>query len=527
MAMYWEKRIEKLNDNVFKDAEEYVKELREIYDSEIDKIQEKIYSHLTKLQAEAGGISLYEAKKLLNNKELDLFKMGLDEFRKKSQEFITPDIERELNIVSRRVRISRLQAMEIELKKTVSNLMSREEKGLFIHLEKTYENKFYKELYELQRITGYGKVQGVNKNLLETILNNPWTSDGKEFSERIWGRGDRLVNSLTDNLTRDVARGASPDESIKNIAKEFDASKANAGRLVMTETAAISSKATLDSYKELGVERYEILATLDLKTSEICRNQDNKVYDIKDYMIGITAPPFHPNCRTTTVPYFDDDIQKRLDAEVGRMARDVETGKSVRVESLNYKEWHEKYVVDKKYKKGYNINNSDGEKSMIDINIDCFTNCLLDRSTKEEIDTIVEKINPKNKDLKDWNFNWNKPYNEGYSVKALKVLGLDDIQGLIATKIDLDGGVYINIVESAPHNIGHNGKYEGVGAHLFAIACKEARDNGMDFVYFDAKTNLIQYYKEKLGASQIGSTQRMFIDGNAFEELIETYFKEG
>lgn len=82
-------------------------------------------------------------------------------------------------------------------------------------------------------------------------------------------------------------------------------------------------------------------------------------------------------------------------------------------------------------------------------------------------------------------------------------------------------------MESSIQNHGDDKKYSGVGAHLFAIACKEAKDNGIDFIYFDAKTNLIGYYREKLGAVQIGNSQRMFIDSEAFELLINTYFKEG
>ncbi|SUB74395.1 NAD(+)--arginine ADP-ribosyltransferase EFV [Peptoniphilus indolicus] len=338
MRMDWEKRIEKLNENVFRESEEYVKGIRKIYDFEVNKIQDKIYNHLTKLQAEAGGISLFEAKKMLNDKELSLFKMDMDEFMKKSKGSITPEIERELDIISHRVRISRLQAMELELKKTVANLMSKEDKGLFNHLGKTYEKRYYNELYELHRIVGYSNFQSIDKGTLKTILKTPWTSDGNEFSNRIWERGNKLVNSLKDNLTRDIIRGTSPDESIKNIAKEFETSKYSAARLVMTETAAINSKAVQDSYKKLGVEKYEIIATLDLKTSQICRDMDGRVFEYKDYKIGITAPPFHPNCRTTTVPYFDD-----IDDET-RMIRNPETGKSERIEKLSYGEWYEKYV---------------------------------------------------------------------------------------------------------------------------------------------------------------------------------------
>lgn len=352
---YWDQRIERLNREVFRDSESYVKELRKIYDTETEKIQDSIYSQLLKLQEEAGEISLAEAKKLLNDREKKIFKDSLDDFIKKATGKINVDTERELNIISRRVRISRLQAMEVELKKTVAGLMSREEKGLFAHLGGTYEKRYYKELYELQRITGYKSVQSVNKSELNTFIKNPWTSDGQEFSERIWGRGEKLTTSLRDNLIRDIARGNSPKESARNIQRLFDVSKASASRLVFTETAAVNAKATQDSYEKLGVKQYQILATLDLKTSDICRSMDSKIFDYKDYKIGITAPPFHPNCRSDTVPYFGDEFEKEIDQGIGRMARDPESGISRKVEDLSYKDWYKKYVDgENSEEKGYN-----------------------------------------------------------------------------------------------------------------------------------------------------------------------------
>lgn len=358
MTTYWDKRSLKLSQKEFKDSRAYVEELRKFYDQELDKIKEKIYFHLLKTQDEQGGISLQYAKKLLSDDDLAAFKRGLADFREKSKGTISPEIERELDLISKRVRISRLQAMEIELKKTVASLMTREEKGLFAHLAKTYESRYYQELYGLQRITGYRTIQAVSKNKLETLINTPWTSDGREFSSRIWTRRDKLVLSLRDTLMKDLARGSNLEDAIKSIAKEFETSKANAARLVYTESAAISSQATFDSYKDAGLEYYQILATLDLKTSNICRDMDDKVFPMKDYKVGITAPPFHPNCRSTTVPYFDDDIQREIDQATGRMARDPVTGKSVNVGDLSYKEWYDKYVVDRMYShKKYDISN--------------------------------------------------------------------------------------------------------------------------------------------------------------------------
>ena len=110
-------------------------------------------------------------------------------------------------------------------------------------------------------------------------------------------------------------------------------------RLVETETAYIQERAMLDTYDELGLEQYQICAVLDSKTSEICQDLDGKVFDRKDAKPGITMPPFHCHCRSTTVPY----IEGLLD-DGGRVARDPETGKTVEIPDMTYKEWKEKYV---------------------------------------------------------------------------------------------------------------------------------------------------------------------------------------
>ncbi len=66
---------------------------------------------------------------------------------------------------------------------------------------------------------------------------------------------------------------------------------------------------------------------------------DKQVFEQKDYAVGVTAPPFHPNCRTSTAPYFEDLGSTRA-------ARGAD-GKTYQVPSdMTYKEWHKKYVED-------------------------------------------------------------------------------------------------------------------------------------------------------------------------------------
>ena len=55
--------------------------------------------------------------------------------------------------------------------------------------------------------------------------------------------------------------------------------------------------------KDLDVEELEILATLDSHTSSICRHMDRKRVRVVDAKPGVTVPPFHCYCRSTTIPY--------------------------------------------------------------------------------------------------------------------------------------------------------------------------------------------------------------------------------
>lgn len=292
MTDYWKNRFIKSTKDVFDSDEEYVKEIFKIYESTIEDLDSEIFKLLNSME----DVSMAEAKKLLNKYETRSFKSGLDEFRKASKGFISPDVEKELDIVSRRVRISRLQAMQVSMKSKVASLLNQEQKKLFAHLSNKFTSSYYKDLYELQRITGYKNINSLSKDFVNNILNTSWTNDGENFSDRIWKRKDKLLNTLDTELRQGLITGKRPDEITKVISDKLEVSKSNAKRLVLTESSAIHSQSRKAVYERMGVEKYQIVATLDLRTSHICRDLDGKVFDVKDYERGVTAPPFHAYC---------------------------------------------------------------------------------------------------------------------------------------------------------------------------------------------------------------------------------------
>lgn len=163
----------------------------------------------------------------------------------------------------------------------------------------------------------------------------------------------------------------------------------------------------------------------------------------------------------------------------------------------------------------------------VEVLIDKLTDCLVERKTGKIVETQYKKRTTpiKAKEYKGWNFKWNTTENNGYVIYELFLKDSDIVQGRISLKID--GGVAdVDIVETAPHNYGHEGIYEGVGGHLFAIACQCSLEAGCDgFVAFTSKSNLVEYYMETLNA-QIVSGRKMYIDEEVANILLDKYIRK-
>jgi len=205
--------------------------------------------------------------------------------------------------------------------------------------EKLIKEGYYKSIYEVQKGFGVGtSFAKMDTRAIESIISKPWAPDGSNFSDRIWRDRELLMDQLQKELAQSFIRGDAPDTAISNISKTMDTSKKAAGRLVMTESAYFANEARARAFKELGVGAYQFLATLDMRTSEICQDMDLKIFRLVDMKIGVNWPPLHPWCRSTVVPHFEGNIKQRW-------ARDPKTGKGYYVDGdMPYKEWYNRYI---------------------------------------------------------------------------------------------------------------------------------------------------------------------------------------
>ena len=338
---YWHKRFEQMEDEQYRRSAAYYKNLQEQFRKASNDIQMDIGRWYQRL-ADNNDISLAGAKRLLKKNELDEFHWTVEQYIKAGEEnAVDRRWMKQLENASARHHISYLDAMKLQIQQHAELLSTEYEGGVTDFLHKSYADNYYHSAYEIAKGTGMGSnLARLDDRRIDMVIRKPWAQDGANFSDRIWSNKQKLVNTLHTELSQNIIRGASPQKAIDSLAKTMDVSRSQAGRLVMTESAAIASAAKQDCLKELGVEQYEIVATLDSYTSEICRDMDGKVFAMKDYEVGVTAPPFHPNCRTTTAPYFDDEFT----AGDQRAARG-EDGKTYYVPAdMKYREWEKQFV---------------------------------------------------------------------------------------------------------------------------------------------------------------------------------------
>ncbi|MCL2388621.1 MAG: hypothetical protein FWC89_13900 [Defluviitaleaceae bacterium] len=170
----------------------------------------------------------------------------------------------------------------------------------------------------------------------------------------------------------------------------------------------------------------------------------------------------------------------------------------------------------------------------LDIMIDKLTPCLEKVSTGKILQTtfsIATDSDVSDLAKKGWLFDWTDKELGKANIYKLLVRGDDTIQGLVAAEV-VKNAVYVQIIESAPHNLGANKQYIGVGGHLFAIAIKLSFVNGFGgYIYFDAKNlELANHYSDMLGATRIPARiheYRMEVLEETAMKVIDAYTLEG
>ena len=348
---YWTKRKANLIYEQMDKAEKQADKFDEIYKQSKAYLDKQINKIFDKFQRDY-GLSERDARHVLKNMK---DQKGLNELRKVLEARPNdPNIQRllaDLDSPAYAYRMKRLERLNDDLDRMRESIYHSEKSGSDAFYSDLMKDSYYKATFDLQQQTGLAySFSDLPETEIKRLQGLKWT--GEAYSDRIWSNTGALASSVKDELLVSLMTGRSARATAQVIAERFEVGQNKARRLVRTESAFFHNQMELLSYEDAEITKYKFVAVLDKRTSHICQQHDNKVYNTDDAVPGVNYPPLHPWCRSTTIAYDEDADYSKLE----RRARNPETGKVEYVPAdMSYKEWYDKYVAKDKGK-SYNQN---------------------------------------------------------------------------------------------------------------------------------------------------------------------------
>lgn len=282
-----------------------------------------------------------EARQLLNTLQ---DKTSLDELlqvlKNKDSGINKKELIKELEAPAYQARLERLRQLQNQLDLVMKEVYQQEKTFSTNFYTDLANEAYYRSMFEIQQKSGYGfSFNHVSQKQIDSVLNMNWS--GAHFSKRIWKNTGGLTKALKEELLISLVTGRTERETAQIIAEKFSQGAMAVRRLIRTESNFVSGELNFLAYEEAGIEKYKFLATLDLRTSKICRSLDGKIFLVSERCPGKNCNPMHPWCRSTTVSFISEEVLENMK----RRAYNPETRRTELVPaSMTYGEWYDKYV---------------------------------------------------------------------------------------------------------------------------------------------------------------------------------------
>lgn len=390
-ADYWRGRFSIMADAAQKKADRCVADLEEMYREAEQAVQKDIESWYARFAAN-NGLSLSDARKMLTTGQMDEFRWTVEKYIQVGEQAnLSPEWLKKLENASARFHVSRLEAVQIQIQQQMELLYGNQVDSIDGLLKQVVSNGYTRTAYEVQKQIGLGwDITALDQKKLETLLSKPWTADNKTFRDRCWEGKANLVSGVQTSLTQGLLRGDSSQKITDDVKRRFNVSRYQAGRLVHTETTYFNAASARESYKELGVDKVEIIETLDSHTCDICGPLDGTVIPLSQFEPGVTVPPFHPNCRGTTAPAISPDV-------LGERAARDQDGKVYYVPSnMKFSDWKQSFVQGGS-KAGLTPATTgailEGTRKLEELKADMFPDYLTDKKERKNTQALIDYVN--------------------------------------------------------------------------------------------------------------------------------------
>lgn len=263
-------------------------------------IEEEIYKLYSRYSKD-NRLSYAEANKLLTGSKYKEWRMDLKDYVDEITKTDNKELLLELNTLSAKSSITGLEEQLYQIQKILDKDYIFKHKEVKKLLKAGVKNSFTQTAYTIENLNGFhSNFSMINQKDIEDTINLPWS--GKNYSSRLWANRTKLKDKVQEQIVQATIQGKDLRQCTKELSDTIEATREVTKRLINTEHAYACSQGDLKMYEEFGIDKYEYVATLDSKTSNICRGLDGKVYNRSEAMSGVNFPPMHPHCRSTTVP---------------------------------------------------------------------------------------------------------------------------------------------------------------------------------------------------------------------------------
>lgn len=336
---YWIKRAEEREQEWNKKSKGTIeRELANYYKQALLRIEDDI-AVLYGRFAKDNKLTYAEASKMLTSNEFKQWQMSMEDYLNTITDSKDNKLLLELNTLAMRKRISRLDKLYGDTLKNLYKLGTETEKSITEFLTDAYKDNYYKNLFDVGKsINIKSSAIEVDDKKISKVLNASWS--GKNYSERIWKNTDNLAKLIKHEITDGFHRGVSIQKMSNLVQERMNVGRYEATRLVRTEMNYVQNQASLDSIKEAEMKYFIFLATLDKKTSTVCRAHDRKVYPVDSATPGTNMPPLHPHCRSTIAGNLTD-----YDTGRGKRTAKNKDGKRIIIPAaMNYDDYYKVYI---------------------------------------------------------------------------------------------------------------------------------------------------------------------------------------
>lgn len=280
----------------------YEQELKRIYTSTLDTIEDQVDAWVGRY-ASREGITVSEAKKVISKFDAERFASKAARYVKEKD--FSPRANAELKKYNLKMRVSRMELLKRQIVLELLSLADTEDRMLLDRLSKDADREVERQAAILGMTVGTQRAVKVNaKAIIHSSLHSA------TFSDRIWANMEGTRQSLERGVTRSVLLGENSTVWARDLKQyvrhELLTKKGSAAyvsnRLAITESARVQGDVAKLSYEKMGYKKFIWIAEPD--ACPVCAELNEKVFKFESDAPGI---PMHPFCRCSIAAYYDDE----------------------------------------------------------------------------------------------------------------------------------------------------------------------------------------------------------------------------